>query len=326
LIRSTAFTCLCAMTAACGGSADAGQTGHERSGRFGTLRDLVLFDRPERAGGPFFLDRFEATRADFCSFTGLEGQAAGGDSDALPQTHIDLAAARQFAAWRCCRVQRADEWAYAATGGGANDFPWGKGIHPSRANTFELGIGALLPVGVFESGRLGDGPYDLVGNAAEWTESPPPSWFSSGEQAFTGDDLAFWRTRRTPALSIWFGTMPLLPPSLVVAMAGDQAPRLVVGSDFQSAMRNLRREQFPSESSEALGVRLAAAPDELLWQLGGCTDPPDATSDALIRDFLRRPAHRSVLLAAWPAVRARLVAAGMAAQPIARLLAAELGG
>ncbi|MEY3161262.1 MAG: hypothetical protein RIT25_1253, partial [Planctomycetota bacterium] len=39
-----------------------------REGRFGSLRDLVVFDRPAEQGGPFFLDRFEVTRDDWTQF------------------------------------------------------------------------------------------------------------------------------------------------------------------------------------------------------------------------------------------------------------------
>ena len=49
-----------------------------RRGPLGSLRDLVLFDRSLDAGGPFFLDRFEATRSDWAEFAACAAGVAGG--------------------------------------------------------------------------------------------------------------------------------------------------------------------------------------------------------------------------------------------------------
>jgi hypothetical protein len=158
-----------------------------RVGRFGSLRDFVLYERRGPTGGTspawFFLDRFEVTRADWATFANTPaGRAVGARAEtpstdaALPVGLVDLAQARAFAAWRFARLPRVAEWRFATTSDGRNDFPWGGRADATRANTSELGLGEPTPVGTFESGRLANGPYDLVGNVSEWTESVPPSW------------------------------------------------------------------------------------------------------------------------------------------------------
>ena len=56
-----------------------------RSGRFGSLRDFVLLDRADPSrGGALFVDRFEATQADWSEFAETpEGRAVAADQVAL---------------------------------------------------------------------------------------------------------------------------------------------------------------------------------------------------------------------------------------------------
>ena len=152
----------------------------DRDHRFGIFRDLVLFNRPLSEGGPFFLDRFEATRADFVAWRASLPQRSGPLPvpdrlrDHLPQDRINLNVARRFARWRFCRVPRADEWRYAFTEGGTYDFPWSDTLRNSDtlANTGRLGLGRTTLVGSFASGSASPiGPFDLLGNVAEWTET-----------------------------------------------------------------------------------------------------------------------------------------------------------
>jgi hypothetical protein len=92
-------------------------------------------------------------------------------ADYRPKAMIDLGEARAFARWRFCRLPRAAEWDYAATQGGATEYPWGEGWVETWANTHGLRLGRVARVGSFESGRSAGGPYDLIGNVAEWTET-----------------------------------------------------------------------------------------------------------------------------------------------------------
>ena len=125
-----------------------------------------------------FLDRFEATRAEFVTWRASLPQQSGplpvSDRlrDHLPQDRINLNVARRFARWRFCRVPRADEWRYAFTEGGTYDFPWSDTLRNSDtlANTGRLGLGRTTLVGSFASGSASPiGPFDLLGNVAEWT-------------------------------------------------------------------------------------------------------------------------------------------------------------
>ena len=177
------------VLAAC---ADAGKEPAEalqRAGRYGSLRDLVLFASTDPVDAEaLFVDRFEVTRGDWKEFAVSEaGRAAGaptvlsgGDPD-LPIGGIDLTLARAFAAWRFLRLPRREEWLVAAAVDGRSRYPWGGRDDPLRTNSAELGLGRATPVGTFESGRRGGGdqPYDLVGNVSEWTESVPVAWWSA---------------------------------------------------------------------------------------------------------------------------------------------------
>ena len=136
----------------------------DRSERFGILRDLELFPRSSRLGGPFFLDRFETTRADWRFWLAAQrgdretvpdpavGASLGEDAT-LPVVGVDLLEARTYARWRLGRVPRYDELLHAASGGGLYRRPWGDVDRASWANTQELAVGGLTPVGAFESGR-----------------------------------------------------------------------------------------------------------------------------------------------------------------------------
>lgn len=274
-----------------------------REGRFGSLRDLVVFDRPAEQGGPFFLDRFEVTRDDWTQFLGAPRRSAleASTDGFLPQSGIDLAAARAFAAWRFCRLPRAEEWVYAATGNNTYSWPWGDAAQASRANTAELRLGKPTPVGTFESGRRGDGPYDLVGNVAEWTETVPPQVFLEdppfGTIASWPELIAIgpWRMARAKALSAWLLPGQPLPASWLVQSLGERIPRIVVGSDFLSPMGQRNALRLPRESGSALGLRLAADPASLLATLTAGDVEAGPQDLELLRRFLGHPGHAEVL-------------------------------
>jgi len=316
------------LLAACG---DPGihEPGLQRQGRFGSLRDLVLVERPPAFGGPFFLDRFEVTRGDWREFGALPARA---DDAALPVTGIDLLQARAFAAWRFCRLLRSKEWDYAATDDGRHAFPWGEAPQASRANTHELGIGRPTPVGTFESGRRGDGqPYDLVGNAAEWTESVPENWFqgsprSAGEGVPWWPDLglASWKLARVPALCVWLSPGLPVPASLLVQALDWRVPREVVGSDFRSSIDELHRPRWPRDTDSAQGCRLAADPLGLLTALLRHAQPLAADEARQLQAFLRRGRHRPVLAGALAAAR-RLCPETPLAGTAGAMLLAEFG-
>ncbi|MSR74975.1 MAG: hypothetical protein EXS14_05860 [Planctomycetes bacterium] len=131
----------------------------------------------------FWIDRFEATRHDYALFLadnpicvdaarGLTVQDLERQPD-LPVTRVTLEEARLFALYARKRLPTLMEWEWAAAGPANLQFPWGDAESMTPlANTLEAGLEALAPVGMFEGGRSRFGAYDLVGNAAEWTNSP----------------------------------------------------------------------------------------------------------------------------------------------------------
>lgn len=287
-----------------------------RGGRFGSLRDLVLFDRAERDGGPFFLDRFEATRQDFADFSASrEGAAAGvtaqrtrDDDGALPASGMDLRIARAFAEWRRCRLMRADEWAFACTTDGRDAFPWGSRRDPSRANTSDLGVFAPLPVGTFESGRLPSGVYDLIGNVAEWTETPSPHFFAVDRDSLPAMVTARRRVESAPGLTCWSPAPFVVPAAVLVAAATEDAAREIVGADFASQMVDAREWRAPCDFGDRLGLRLATSPRELVERIGGDVLTLAGDERELWLRFCSRPGHAGAILPVLESARISVAA------------------
>jgi hypothetical protein len=285
-----------------------------RSGRFGSLRDLVLIERPE-LGVPaaLFVDRFEVTRGDWAEFAAsAAGQRLGADRPAvvgnlaLPMASLDLRQARAFAQWRFLRLPRRSEWEFAALRDGRSRFPWGGRIDPARANTAELRLGGPTPVGTFESGRRAGGnePYDLVGNVSEWTESVPPRWWAEDRETWTLDPQAapVWSgaiARQHPALSVWAWPGGILPPALGAELGGARVPREVVGSDFQRPMVELLIAVPAGDRRAGVGVRLCSTAAELLQALQQWRGTMSEAEREQLQRFVARGEHRRVLQQTW---------------------------
>lgn len=312
-----------------------------RAGRFGSLRDLVLFVRPgARPTEALFCDRFEATRGDWAEFAATAAGAAC-DAGRVPVAgdpsvavgFVDLRQARAFARWRFLRLPRRDEWLHVALDGGRSRFPWGDRVDPSRANTAELGLWQATPVGTFESGRQAGGgnPYDLIGNVSEWTESPASWWCDSRQYAGSqpldplgGLSRARADVAATPALAAWSGPGGLAPASWLVAAVAAHVPRECAGSDFASSMEETADYALPEERSPRRGVRLLTTAGELLAALAAEPSSPSPVEALQLRRFLARDAHGEALAAAWRELAARGAAPGRGT-PMGALLAAELG-
>ena len=328
------------LAAACSGDAAAPSAAGTpaRSGRFGSLRDLVLFERPDL--GPaagLFVDRFEVTRGDWAEFAasaagqrvGAEAASVGGGL-ALPISSVDLRQARAFARWRLLRLPRRSEWEFAAVGDGRSRFPWGSRVDATRANTVELGLGAPTAVGTFESGRRagGDQPYDLVGNVSEWTESVPLRWCEPiGER----DSLVLDPVMSLPAarqlalrhagLRVWAAPAALFPAGLLAELGGEQVPHEVVGGDFQRPMLELSTPVPAGDRRSGVGLRLCATVQELLQTLRDDPLTPTESEWEQLRRFVARGRHRTALVQAW-----RQLAPASGGGPIAAWLATELAG
>jgi hypothetical protein len=310
-----------------------------RTGQFGSLRDFVLFERPDERDGAFFLDRFEVTRADWREFAVSDaGRAVEADKvivlgdGSLPVGRVDLRQARAFAAWRFGRLPRRDEWWFAALADGRLRYPWGDRDDRTRTNTGELGLGEPTPVGTFESGRRpgSDQPYDLVGNVSEWTESVPPAWWE-GAPVFqelpetnhldpqASIHILRQRVLQTPALAVWQEAGGLVPLSCMVEAGGGQVPREVVGADFSSRMTQLVEAVLSSDRRDRTGLRVCATPHSLLKAL--VLQSRDVREQDLeqLRRFVLRGRHRAVLGSVWPSVVAELASVDGKA-PVVRTL------
>ncbi|MDP6764169.1 MAG: SUMF1/EgtB/PvdO family nonheme iron enzyme [Planctomycetota bacterium] len=147
---------------------------------------------------PLLVDRFEVTRGEWLAWASTRPRALGslltermedwadGDLD-RPATWMDLAEARAFAAGEDMRLPTAREWVRLAAGTRSQPWPWGTTAAASVANSMELGLRRLAPVGTFERGCTSGGVHDLIGNAAEWVEGclgesarPDRTWVAGG--------------------------------------------------------------------------------------------------------------------------------------------------
>ena len=125
------------------------------------------------------VDRFEVTRAEWERWAASdEVEAPGlaaraywrGEGGDYPATGMTVSEAEAFASDHGMRLPTPEEWIRAAAGSRAQSWPWGPYPVRSAANTLELGLDRLAPVGSFDSGRTSLGVHDLLGNAAEWVE------------------------------------------------------------------------------------------------------------------------------------------------------------
>lgn len=306
VLLSLALLCL---PSACDREAPSQSPSLQRSGRFGSLRDLVMFATGDPIdAGALFVDRFEVTRGDWSEFAASPaGRAVGaaravvGGDPSLPIGGVDLTQARAFANWRLLRLPRREEWLVAAAIDGRSRYPWGGREDPLKTNTSELGLGGPTPVGTFESGRRsgGDQPYDLVGNVSEWTESVAPGWWRQTSDVVSGPLRLRHDVLRTPSLAVFALPGGVFAPSWLAAAGDGAVPRLVVGSDFQTPM-DQQVQQVPAGDLRArTGLRVCSSARELLAALLAFDEPLDARDETQVRRFVRRGRHRQALLAAW---------------------------
>lgn len=311
-----------------------------RSGRFGSLRDFVLLERPAapgegRGSSWLFVDRFEVTRADWAAFAvSPEGAAVGaadlnlGADPSLPASRMDLQQARSFARWRFARLPTLEEWQFVTSGDGRHLYPWGGKVDATRANTGELGVGEVLPVGTFESGRRAVGwPYDLIGNVSEWTETVSLRFWQADGVGLLGADLASLQRQclGLPALAVWQLPGGCMPSGFLWLAGGDEVPRDVVGADFLSPMTNPVEAVMAGDRRQRTGLRLYATPTELLRALLDSLVLPAGPDFEQLRRFLLRGRHREVMLLALAELSLPANAPEWQ-RPLGRWLQAELLG
>lgn len=346
--RVAAVLALWLPATGCGGGGDgaAASVASVRLHRYGVFRDLVWFaPRPDArvaSARGFFLDRFEVTQGEWRVFRSSLGESPADTAaqiefwsvgnvvdPAWPMTGITLEEARGFAGWRFGRLPRYDEWKIAATAYGRYLLPWGNLPRSAYANTEELRHGMMTPVGTFESGRQADGPYDLIGNAGEWTETLFVDWRAEPaqmRQTLPCPILVPDRVRaasRQPALSLWWRRGLPLPLWALVASDRRGVPhRLAAGSDRPILEQGFGAPgpfvRWPDERDSRVGMRVAADAAGLIDALRAEDDGPDARGEALLRSFLRREAEH--LRQAWRAAKA----VDRQVRPLDSILSAEL--
>jgi formylglycine-generating enzyme required for sulfatase activity len=151
--------------------------------RFPALHGRMTFER-EVALRPFALDLTPVTNADFARFLAASGWRPAEPANFLrhwvngapppgredhPVVYVDLADARDYAAWAGKRLPTEEEWQWAAQGPDGRRYPWGPEWVPGRCN--DGSTGDTTPVDAFPEGRSPFGCLDLCGNVWEWTES-----------------------------------------------------------------------------------------------------------------------------------------------------------
>lgn len=139
---------------------------------------------------PFFIDKYEVTNAQYLKFvqsTNHPAPASWRGSEPLSGTEnqpvlgIALADARAYTEWRSkkeakiYRLPTEEEWEFAARGSRSRRFPWGNEWQPGFANV-RGGEGQPSPVGSFAKGSTPEGVADMLGNAAEWIDTPLKSY------------------------------------------------------------------------------------------------------------------------------------------------------
>jgi GNAT superfamily N-acetyltransferase len=153
---------------------------------------------------PLLVDRFEVTQDEWRTW--LEaGEAPIGtaaslgfwtvSSPSLPATGMTLVEARAFAVAQGMRLPTAREWIRIAVGSRRQAYPWGPSPRESVANTLDLRLERLAPVGTFEAGSTPSGIYDLLGNVAEWvTGAVRPLAVEADERTWAlGGSYLQWR-------------------------------------------------------------------------------------------------------------------------------------
>jgi len=122
----------------------------------------------------FYLAVHEVTVAEFREFarTGSLPDHWKEGAAGLPAANVSLVEARAFAESKGARLPTLAELTLAACGGGRLRYPWGDRFDPARVNSRESARGCAEPVGRRAGGLSVEGIADLLGNVAEWTETP----------------------------------------------------------------------------------------------------------------------------------------------------------
>ena len=132
--------------------------------------------------GPYFIDKYEVTVAEYYQFIKARNRAApknwspawqqgqfSNDEAKRPVTDVTWFDARDYAESLGKRLPSEEEWEYAARGNDRRLYPWGNDFNPNRANVGnEKGV---RPVGSYPADKSPFEAYDMSGNVFEWVGS-----------------------------------------------------------------------------------------------------------------------------------------------------------
>jgi serine/threonine-protein kinase len=181
------------------------------------------FERPPHrvSVGPFFIDQYEVTCAEYARFIEKTGHApppgwVGGQypqgAGRRPVTDVTWDDASAYAKWNNKRLPTEEEWEFAARGTDGRIYPWGKEWQAGMANVGGAGGGALADVGTFKGASPFD-VYDMVGNAWEWTADdlrpyPGAKWEYVPQGSLKVIRGGSWRESPDQATTTYRGYLP----------------------------------------------------------------------------------------------------------------------
>lgn len=153
--------------------------------------------------GAFYIDKYEVTNLQYKKFVTATGHTPPEDwkngtfpvgKDTYPVIYVTWEDAQAYAKWAGKRLPTEAEWEKAARGTENSLYPWGDTFQRNNVNTSQGGPGTLTPVGKYEKGKSGYGPYDMSGNVKEWTgsdfEDYPGNTFEDSFMALAGAKVA----------------------------------------------------------------------------------------------------------------------------------------
>lgn len=116
--------------------------------------------------GPYWLDRYEVTNAQFAAFDGQANLPSYQQDDDYPRDRVSWYEARDFCDVRGVRLPTEAEWEYAARGPDGLIYPWGN----TYIEDYVVADGSETePVNSHPEGISWVGAYHLSGNLWEWT-------------------------------------------------------------------------------------------------------------------------------------------------------------
>ncbi|MBK8178309.1 MAG: SUMF1/EgtB/PvdO family nonheme iron enzyme [Planctomycetes bacterium] len=160
--------------------------------------------------------------------------------ETAPVGYVDYREAESYARWAGVRLQTEFEFQRAGRGDTKNTYPWGDKWDPTLCANGGQGLKGAKPVGSYPNGKTEQGVHDLSGNVWEWTSSPFVEYpgfkvirYKRGKE--TVEALVEWNASRRVVVSGSYATEP------------------------SAARLSTRRPTDPSQSAEAMGLRVAAS-------------------------------------------------------------------